>query len=87
MIAFDCPHCGEALEVGDHLAGRVLACGACQRHVTAPYPMAEPARARQHRRARQSALGCWMAALGLLAALLFAAVVVLIRMRHSLYGE
>ena len=40
-MKFDCPHCGEQLEVGTVHIGRVLACPVCSFKISVPHPHAD----------------------------------------------
>ena len=39
-MKIECPRCRERYDVSDHLGGRNIVCGFCDRHLVAPYPVA-----------------------------------------------
>lgn len=42
MIRFQCPDCRSTLQVNDQLAGQIVACGKCRRHLRVPRGAATP---------------------------------------------
>jgi hypothetical protein len=52
MIKFDCPECGEPMEIGDKMAGKEVRCRGCDEPVRVPRESRKdkPVRRRQEKR-------------------------------------